>query len=405
MSIRTIIALAARHKLILSQADVDKAHLHGDLEEQLYMKNPQGILDPKYSGKVLKLSKSLYGLKQAGRVWNHRINSELCSLVYTPTQSDHCVYHLHNSAGHHYIALYVDDLLFASACQAEVDRVKAALHSKFGIKDLGEAEFIIGIQIQRRPSGEIFLSQKAYLLDVLARFNMSGCKSASIPMEVGVQLQYFDTEADPELKRRYLQAIGSLLYATLGTRPDLAFAVNYLGRFANTPTPTHWSAIQHVIRYIKGNLDMGILYTPDDTSLNGFSGYSDSDWGADVNTSRSTMGYIFRLAGGAVSWSSKIQPRVAQSSTEAEYLALSHSSNEVTFLSQLLEELGFPSHSPTLIDGDNQGALALAKNPVFGGRLRHLRLKERAVREHIKHKEVQVEYISFTKALPKPLFE
>lgn len=277
VSIRTIIALAGGHKLILAQADVDKAYLHGALEDQVYIKIPEGILNPAYSGKVLKLSKSLHGLKQAGRVCNHEIDSELCSLGYTATQSDHCVYYLHNSDGHHYIALYVDDLLFASASQAEVDRVKAALHLKFGIKDLGEAEFILGIQIQRRPSGEIFLSPRAYLLDVLARFNTSGCESAPIPMEVGLQLQYSDIEAEPEFKWRHLQAIGSLLYATLGTRPDLAFAVNYLGRFANRPTPTHWSAIQHVHRYIKGTLDQGILYSPNDTPLTGFSGYSDSD--------------------------------------------------------------------------------------------------------------------------------
>lgn len=413
VSIRTIIALAAKYNLILSQADVDKAYLHGELEEQLYMKVPEGIKDSNYTGKVLKLCKSIYGLKQAGRVWNHRIDSELLTLGYKPTESDHCVYFLKNSVGLNYIALYVDDLLFASSSKEEVKRVKNALDSIFGIKDLGNAEFILGIQILRTESRSLFLSQRSYLIDVLARFNMQDCKSTSTPMENRLQLKYSEIEAEPELKRKYMQAIGSLLYAALATRPDLSFAVNYLGRFSNRPTNAHWSAIQHVLRYIKGTLDIGILYHQDSNQLNGFSGYSDSDWGSDINTSRSTMGFIFKLSGGPVSWSSKVQPRVTESSTEAEYLALSHASHEAIYLQQLLGELGQGSFNPVTIFGDNQGALALAKNPVFGGRLRHLRLKEHAVREHIKRKEIKVAYIQtkemiadiFTKALPKPQFE
>ena len=121
------------------------------------------------------------------------------------------IYHLHNSDGYYYIALYVDNLLFASASQREVDRVKAALHYKFSLKDLGEDKFILGNQIQKRPSEELFLPQKAYLLHVIPRFNVLGCKTASIPMEVVCQLQYFDTEIKPEFKRRYLQHIGTLL--------------------------------------------------------------------------------------------------------------------------------------------------------------------------------------------------
>jgi hypothetical protein len=161
VSIRTIVALAARHGLILAQADLDKAYLHGNLAEDFYMKVPEGVLDPALQSKVLKLHKSLYGLKQAGRVRNHRINATLRNLGYKLTVSDHCVYRRQDNTGWHYIALYVDNLLFASSAQIEVDRVKAALHSKFGIKDLGEAEFILGIQVQRCPWGQIFLSQQA----------------------------------------------------------------------------------------------------------------------------------------------------------------------------------------------------------------------------------------------------
>ncbi len=412
VSIRTIVALAARHGLLLAQADVDKAYLHGDLAEDLYMKVPEGVLDPALQGKVLKLHKSLYSLKHAGCVWNHRINATLPKLDYIPTVSNHCVYCRQDQAGWHYIALCVDNLLFASSAQTKVDRVKGALHSKFGIKDLGEAEFILGIQVQRHPTGQIFLSQQAYLKDVLARFNMTECRTKDTPMDSGIQLEPSKVEAEPELKRTYLQAIGSLLYATLGTRPDLAFAVGYLGRFAGRPTDAHWAAIQHVLRYIKGTLDLGILYSPDDRPMTGYSAYLNSDWGGCVTTSRSTAGFAFCIAGGAVSWSSKVQSHVAELSTEAEYLALSSAANEAIFLSQLLGELGYPPPTPPIIFGDNQGAIALSKNLVFAGRLRHLRLKEHAIRERVAFKELSVSYIStdqmvantFTKAPPRPLF-
>ncbi|GAA5921265.1 hypothetical protein JCM5296_003816, partial [Sporobolomyces johnsonii] len=131
-------------------------------------------------------------------------------------------------------------------------------------------------------------------------------------------------------------------YAMLGTRPDLAHAVGVLGRFSSRPSQEHWAAVVRVCQYIKGTLDLGLLYSSTDSLLGGFGAYSDSDWGACPTTSRSTMGFVFVLAGGAVSWSSRLQPRVAASSTEAEYLGLSHAGKEATFLSQLLGELGHP---------------------------------------------------------------
>jgi hypothetical protein len=248
------------------------------------MKVPEEVLDPAVQCKVLKLHKSLYGLKQAGRVWNHKIKATLRKLGYELTVSDHCVYRRQDKTGWHYVALYIDDLLFASLAQTEVDRVEAALHSEFGIENLGEAEFILGIQVQRRASGQIFLSQQACGKDVRARFNMAECLTKKTPMEPGLQLEISKTKAEPKLKRRYPQAIGSLLYATLGTRPDLAFAAGYLGQFAGRPTDAHWAAIQHVLRYIKGTLDLAILYLPHDKPMTGCSVYLDSDWGGCVTT-------------------------------------------------------------------------------------------------------------------------
>ncbi|GAA6003269.1 hypothetical protein JCM5350_008022, partial [Sporobolomyces pararoseus] len=267
-------------------------------------------------GKVLKLERSLYGLKQAGRVWNHRIHDSLVRLGYKRTVSDACVYVRNEGGTYHYIALYVDDLLFASPNQEEIDRVKDGLREEYGIKDLGDAEFILGIQIHRRSDGSIFLSQKAYLEDVLQRLGHSDCRPAKTPMIPNLQLVPSppDYTASPEDRKRYLQAVGSLMYAMLGTRPDIAHAVGVLGRHSANPGPSHWSAVVHVLRYLKGTLDFGLEFNPTSSPLAGYEGYSDSDWGACPTTSRSTMGFSFLLSNGAVSWSSKLQSRVAASS-------------------------------------------------------------------------------------------
>ncbi|GAA5916647.1 hypothetical protein JCM5296_005785, partial [Sporobolomyces johnsonii] len=244
-SIRVLLALAAQQRMRIQQADVDKVYLHADLDEELYMRVPDGVNGPEWDGKVLKLDRALYGLKQAGRAWNAKIHATLKRLGYQRTE--------------------------------EIDRVKGGLREQYGIKDLGDASCILGI-------------------------DLANCHPASTPMIPNQQLvpTPVDSADDPQLRRRYLQAVSSLMYAMLGTRPDLAHAV-------------------------------GVLVSE---------AYSDSDWGACPTTSRSTMGFAFVLAGGTVSWSSRLQPRVAASSTEAEYLGLSHAGKEAIFLSQLLGELG-----------------------------------------------------------------
>ncbi|GAA5920860.1 hypothetical protein JCM5296_006373, partial [Sporobolomyces johnsonii] len=276
--------------------------------------------------KVLKLDRALYGLKQAGRAWNAKIHATLERLGYQRTVSDVCIYIRCEGGQYHYIALYVDDLLFVSHSQEEIDRVKWGLREQYGIKDLGDASCILGIDLVRRSDGSVFLLQRAYLETVLARLGQANCHPASTPMIPNQQLvpAPVDSADEPQLRRRYLQAVGSLMYAMLGTRPDLAHAVGALGRFSSRPSQEHWAAVVRVCQYIKGTLDLGLLYLSTDSPLSGFGVYSDSDWGACPTTSRSTMGFAFVLAGGAVSWSSRLQPRVAASSTEAEYLGLSH---------------------------------------------------------------------------------
>jgi hypothetical protein len=436
ISIRNLISLAVQHNYHVQQADINSAFPQADLpsDEIVYVKPPLGLRHlPKYDGKVLRLRKALYGLKQAGRVWNLKLHSTLVSLGYQRTRTDACVYvtNLPNSQKS-YISIYVDDLLFVGPSMDEITRVKSSLSSLFGIKDLGQAEFLLGIQIVRNDSGGMWLGQPKYIKDVLARFGMTNCRPLATPLEPKVQHLASTGPVDLSLKRRYLQGVGSLMYAMLATRPDICHAVGYLSRFSSNPTLEHWTSVEHVLRYLRGTPNYGLHYSAKSPSPHAFinytklphwtdnspptsdaQGYSDSTWADDLPTSRSTMGYVFTRSGGAISWASRLQSRVAGSSTEAEYLGLGYAGREAVFIQSQFEELGEPFSSPLLLYGDNQGANALTKEARFHDRTKHIRLSEHLARELVEGGTLQVEYIPtermladiMTKPLARVLFD
>ncbi|GAA6056497.1 hypothetical protein JCM3770_007031, partial [Rhodotorula araucariae] len=181
----------------------------------------------------------------------------------------------------HYVALHVDDLLFVSPSLDQITQVNTGLKEEYGIKDLGQTRFILGIQVHRRANGGVFLSQRAYLEDVLLCLSQAGCRTAPTPMIPLLQLRAApeDHTPLPLFRRRYLQAVGSLVYAMLGTLPDLTHAVSVLGRHTNCPDDSHWAAAVRICHYLKGTLDYGIKYVPDDAPFVSFEGYSDPDWG------------------------------------------------------------------------------------------------------------------------------
>ena len=182
----------------------------------------------------------------------------------------------------------------------------------------------------------------------------------------------------------------------LGTRPDLCHAVGYLSRFSSNPQPSHWTAVVHVLRYIKGTIDLGLHYKHNSLGLDAFTAYTDSDWASDEDTSKSTMGFTFLKSGAAIAWASRLQKRVTHSSTEAEYLGMNFAAKEGIHISNQLFELKEPLSGPLRLFGDNQGAIALSKEARFHSRTKHIRLNEHAARELVERKELVVEYIPTT---------
>lgn len=328
-------------------------------------------------GKTPKLNRSLCGLKQAGRIWNQQIENTLNSLGYHPFKTDACIYVRKFDTTNHYICSMLTIYLWLGLLWLKWNEF-SGLEKKNGIKRFGSAEYVLGIQLIRKQNKSLKISQEDYLRRTLARFGMTDCKPATTPMTQSStwictsRTWYFFQNQIPPSNR-----ISNVRISCNSSWP--IYAVSYLSRFSSRPTLTHWTAIKHVFRYIKETLQLGLQYYCTTDQVIRFIGHSDSGWGACKDTSRSTMAFHLELAGAAISWSSKLQTRVAHSSTDAEYIALSHASKEAISLRQL-QELGLPINTPTVLLGDNQGAVGLTKNPRYHQRTRHVRITEHCTR-------------------------
>lgn len=367
---------------------------------------------------VCKLNKSLYGLKQAGRQWYSKIDHTFLSLGFRRLESDHCIYVYHISNIVMYIALYVDDLLIFSNNTPMMKSVKSKLSELYHMKDLGEAKYILGMQISRdRSNSTISLRQTAYIESLVERFGQSQCKNTYTPMDNGSKLSKADAPQNDEEKLSmrsvpYQSAVGAIMYCMLGTRPDIAYAITALSQYNSNYGAAHWNAVKRVIRYLNTTKNHALVYGGNNRHTQsgpGLFGYCDADWGNHLDDRRSFSGYSFIMAGGAVSWSAKKQSTVALSTMEAEYMAATEAAKEAMWWRNFLRELGVEINQPTIICCDNQGAIQLAKNPALHPRSKHIDIRHHFIREVVANKIVELKYISteimgadiLTKAVPR----
>lgn len=396
-TIRIVLAMCATLDLHLEQLDVKTAFLHGDLEEEIYMLQPEGFAEKGKENLVCRLIKSLYGLKQAPRCWYKRFDSFIMSLEYNRLSADHCTYYKRFEDDNDFIILllYVDDMLIAGPNKGRIQELKAQLAREFEMKDLGPANKILGMQIHRdKNNRKIWLSQENYLNKILRRFNMQDCKPISTPLPVNFKLSS-NMSPSNEAERRemsrvpYASAVGSLMFAMICTRPDIAQAVGAVSRYMANPGREHWNTVKRILRYIKGTSNVALCYGGSELTVRG---YVDSDFAGDLDKSKSTTGYVYTLAGGAVSWMSKLQRVVALSTTEAEYMAATQACKESIWIQRLLEELGHKQEKIVLFC-DSQSALYIAKNPAFHSRTKHIRVQYHFVREVVEEGTVDMQKI------------
>ena len=257
-SLRVILAVAASRKMAVQQLDVKTAFLHGDLEEEIYMEQPEGYMKEDRR-LVLKLKKALYGLKQASRCWNSTFTAFVESIGFKQSPHDPCVF-TRTRKEEVILAIYVDDIIIASNSTHEVDEIKSDLPRRFTVKDLCNLSFILGIHVEQKD-GRIKIHQRKYLENILKKFGFEDCKPISTPFDVNVKLHDDGTSKAVDVTM-YQQMVGSLLYIciSLVTRPDIAYAVGVVSRFNSQPKTAHLNAVKRIFRYLKGTLNAGLEY-------------------------------------------------------------------------------------------------------------------------------------------------
>ena len=415
-SIRTILSLAACHDLEVEQMDVKTAFLHGDLEEELYMEQPEGFIAQGKEDYVCKLKKSLYGLKQAPRQWYKKFEFVMGEHGYKKTTSDHCVFIRRFSGGDFIILLlYVDDMLIVGRDASKINILKQELSESFEMKDLGPAKQILGIKLTHdRKAKKLWLSQEKYIEKVLQRFNMDKAKVVSTPLATHFRLsvkQSPSTEKEKEEMQKvpYASAVGSLMYAMICTRPDLAYAVGTVSRFLSNPGREHWNAVKWIMRYLRGTSNLKLCFGNEKPVL---VGYTDSDMAGDIDSRKSTSGYLITFTGGAVAWQSRLQKCVALSTTESEFIAITEACKELLWMKKFMQELGFIQERYVLFC-DSQSAIHLGKNSTFHARSKHIDVRYHWIRDVLDAKLLELEKIHtddngadmLTKALPRGKFE
>lgn len=399
-SIRTVLSLTASLDLELEQLDVKTAFLHGDLHEEIYMEQPEGFEEKGKENLVCKLKKSLYGLKQAPRQWYRKFDSSMTSNGYQRTFADPCVYFKKFPEGNFIILLlYVDDMLIVGQDAKMINNLKMELSKSFDMKDLGPAKQILGMEIARdRKSRKMWLSQEKYIERVLERFNMNHAKPVSTPLASQFNLSKRDCPKTEKEKASmsfipYSSAVGSLMYAMVCTRPDIAQAVGLVSRYLSNPGKAHWNAVKWIFRYLRGTSKLSLCYGGEKLILEG---YTDADMAGDLDNRKSTSGYLFIFSGGVISWQSKLQKSVALSTTEAEYIAAVEASKEMLWLKRFLHELGL-KQTEYVVLCDSQSAIDLSKNSMYHARTKHIDVRYHWLRNVIEEKMLKLKKVHTNK--------
>ncbi|KAH9785453.1 retrovirus-related pol polyprotein from transposon RE1 [Citrus sinensis] len=351
---------------------------------------PEGFVQSS-SDHVCKLHKALYGLKQAPRAWFDRLRKALLQWGFQNSKADSSLFIKHESGGIVVVLVYVDDILITGDKNTIIETFIRYLGDTFALKDLGEFSYFLGIEVTHAAKGSLHLSQVKYVRDLLTRTDMKNCRESDTPMSTGQKLRRAGNDDNLVVNvTEYRSIIGVLQYLVL-TRPELAFSVNKLSQFLAAPTEKHWITCKKILRYLKATEDYGLLFKAGDEMR--LTAYTDADWACDVDDRKLVGAYCVYLGQNLISWSSKKQQTVARSSTESEYRALSTACAEIVWIQALIGELKLKCSQIPIIWCDNNGAAALATNPVYHARTKHIELDVHFIREKVTSKQVEIKYV------------
>ncbi|PKU86178.1 Retrovirus-related Pol polyprotein from transposon TNT 1-94 [Dendrobium catenatum] len=386
-TIRIFLKVAVTHHWQILQLDVSNAFLHGRLHDTVFMTQPQGFVDPSFPDHVCLLKKAIYGLKQSPRKWFETFSTYLLNFGFTHSTADPSLLLYCRNSIHIYILVYVDDILLTGNHNPTIEKLLLGLSTEFHMKNLGQVSYFLGIQILHTSDG-LHLSQSSYARDLLTRAGMTECKpiSSPIPTKVLSSSAHLLVPADAE---QFRHLVGSLQYLTI-TRPDISFTVNKLCQHMHQPLEDDFKLLKRLLRYIKGTIFFGL---PVRSGSHELIAYSDSDWAGDPSNRKSTSGYCAFLGDTLISWFVKKQKTVARSSTEAEYRALATAATDLIWLRRLLAEFHISSTKPTLLLCDNISVIALAHNPIFHARTKHVEIDFHFIRDCIKNQVLKIAHV------------
>jgi len=429
-SMRIGLSIAAACDYELDQMDVPVAFQQAELDEEVYMELPEGYREGR-EHLVCKLRKALYGLKQGPRNWWLLISKFLTEMGFKATVSDPCLFCKRSRSGRLLLLfLFVDDMQvgYHSEDGAEWVQLKAQLVQRFNTKDMGASTWILGMRITRnRKARTITLDQELYITKALQRYGMQACKPASTPEAVGAVTGCSEEElSSPVDQQLFQEMVGTLMYAAVSCRLDIAHAVHSLASDMQAPTGRSMLAAKRVLRYLAATKDIGLVFGTlaggklaasdirgRSSTLVEVCAYADADWANNKKDRKSITGWVAKLNGDPISWSSKKQRVVALSTCEAELYAEGAAVQEVLWLRDLMSELGLHVQFGSLVYGDNQSTIAVSQNGVKSDRTKHVDIKYHFITQTVEEGAVKLQWIPtaeqqadiFTKALAPPVFE
>lgn len=383
-TLRMLLSVAGKRNYSVNHYDIKTAFLNGTLKEEVFMKQPPGFQN---GSKVLRLKKSLYGLKQSARVWNQTLHEQLEVNGCKQNQTDKCLYVRKQDGKVCYLIIHVDDILVATNSQQLEHQIMGSIAKKFELKNLGGVKHYLGIDIERLD-GKFFISQPRYIDTIVEAASLEDAKISKHPLDTGYQKQegeLLDTNEE------FRKLIGMLLYLVTNTRPDIAASVSILSKNVQKPRDNDMLEVKRVIRYLKGTRDLK-LQLNDTKQVEVLHAYSDASWAEDKDDRKSTTGYYCSVNGGAISWSSRKQNIVTLSSCEAEYVALTETCKEVTWLREIASAFEIKNNGPTTIFTDSQSCIAIIENQKFSNRTKHIDARYHFIKDQVGSGRIKLIY-------------
>jgi hypothetical protein len=388
--------------------DVKSAFLNGEIDEEVYVRQPPGFEHPEFPNKVFRLKKALYGLKQAPRAWYDTLKKFLLGNGFKPGSSDPTLFTRAVDNDLFVCQIYVDDIIFGctnNACSLEFGKM---MSDKYQMSMMGELKFFLGLQICQQENG-VFISQEKYLKECLKKFKMqdSKMKGYKTPMPTNGKLDA-DVYGKDYDQKAYRSMIGSLLYLC-ASRPDIMLSVCMCARYQAAPKESHHQAVKRILRYLAHTPTLGLWY-PKGAQFD-LVGYSDSDWAGDLVDRKSTSGTCHFLGRSLVCWSSRKQNCVSLSTAEAEYIAAGACCTQLLWMKQTLKDYGIKVKNIPLYC-DNESAIKIAHNPVQHSRTKHIAIRHHFIRDHVEREDIVINHVKtednladiFTKPLDEKSF-